>query len=71
MDFQVEFAHDCWQLSRYELRLTFSGRLLASAILLIGSADVLDAKIQCSGMYCKQQHESVDHNNNHRRNGSF
>jgi hypothetical protein len=29
---------------------TLSGRLLASAILAIGSADVFDAKIQCSGI---------------------
>jgi len=30
--------------------ITFSGRLLASAIFVIGRADVLDANTQCSGM---------------------
>lgn len=37
-----------WTTKRY---ITFSGRLLASAILVIGSADVFEAKTQCSGMY--------------------
>jgi len=30
--------------------ITFSGRLLASAIFAIGNADVFDAYMQCSGM---------------------
>jgi len=30
--------------------ITFSGRLLASAIFAIGKADVFDAYIQCSGI---------------------
>jgi len=32
--------------------ITFSGRLLLSAIFAIGSADVFDANMQCSGMCC-------------------
>ena len=32
--------------------ITFSGRLLASAIFAIGKADVFDAYTQCSGMCC-------------------
>jgi len=34
------------------LFITFSGRLLASAIFAIGKADVFDAYTQCSGMCC-------------------
>jgi hypothetical protein len=31
--------------------MTFCGRLLASAMRLMGMADVLDAKMACSGKY--------------------
>lgn len=31
--------------------ITLSGRLLASAIFVIGKAEVFEAKTQCSGMY--------------------
>jgi len=34
--------------------ITFSGRLLASAIFVMGKADVFDANIQCSGMCYKK-----------------
>ena len=59
MHFFHWITNTCEQHKSLWVWLTFSGRMEASAILVMGRAEVLEAKIQWAGRCCRKKHKTM------------